>query len=129
MNISQLEHIQDQDFMNLVAIPPQTLQNRVARQFQVLQENPLYSSISKKSLLVSGQSVRIPSAFHCSLRLIVSCSISRLICVGVVSESRLICVGVVSESRLICVGAVSESRLNSVVVRNRSSLLHLKMSH
>ena len=42
MNISQFEHIQDQDFINLVARLPQTLQNRVARQFQVLQENPAH---------------------------------------------------------------------------------------
>ncbi len=50
MNISQFEHIQDQDFINLVARLPQALQNRVARQFQVLQENPLYPSLHFKKV-------------------------------------------------------------------------------
>lgn len=52
MNISQFEHIQDQDFIDLVAKLSQSIQNRVARQFRILQENPLYPSLHFKK--VSG---------------------------------------------------------------------------
>ena len=64
MNIFQLKHIQDQDFLDLVAALSQALQNRVARQFQVLQENPLYPSLHFKKVSVGLWSIRITNDYR-----------------------------------------------------------------
>lgn len=64
MNISQFEHIQDQDFINLVERLPQALQNRVARQFQVLPENPLYPSLHFKKVSAGLWSIRISDDYR-----------------------------------------------------------------
>ena len=55
MNISQFEHIQDQDFIDIVLTLSQAMQNRVARQFRILQENPLYPSLHFKKSPIFGQ--------------------------------------------------------------------------
>ena len=63
MNISQFEHIQDQDFIDLVATLSQSIQNRVARQFRILQENPLYPSLHFKKV-ANLWSIRITNDYR-----------------------------------------------------------------
>ncbi len=50
MNNLQFEHVIDEDYINLEAMLPDSLQRRAARQFRILQENPLYPSLYFKKV-------------------------------------------------------------------------------
>jgi plasmid maintenance system killer protein len=63
MNNLQFEHIRNPDFIGLVQKLPQNIQRRAARQFQILQENPLYPSLHFKK--VAGLwSIRITNDYR-----------------------------------------------------------------
>ena len=57
MKNSQFEHIRNQKFITLVQKLPTNVQRRAAKQFQLLQEKPLYPSLHFKKSLVFGHYV------------------------------------------------------------------------
>lgn len=64
MNNLQFEHIRNPDFIGLVQKLPQNIQRRTARQFQILQENPLYPSLHFKKTSTGLWSIRITNDYR-----------------------------------------------------------------
>lgn len=64
MNNLQFEHVIDEEYINLEAVLPDSLQRWAARQFRILQENPLYPSLHFKKVSVGLWSIRITDDYR-----------------------------------------------------------------